>query len=141
MKFINFIIEKFNFDFGNNKEAELESMKLFKKTFGGDSFTVKGFKYKFSNHAAHRYFERVKNESKLFLLDQLKKVSDKMKSEDDETYHVKIKSIDKGFIISKVGKILNVITVYGSEMNNLRKSTEDLIVESYIESLPVIEIE
>lgn len=141
MKFLNFLVEKFNFDFDTTVDAkiELESMRKFKSIFGGDSFKLKGVNYKFSNHAAHRYLERVDNESKLFLLDQFKKISDGIKGKDDgKYYHVKIKKINKGFIIKKNNDYnANVITVYGDDMKNRRKSTETIILESLCELIVI----
>jgi len=128
MNFIGYLIEKFKFD---NNEVELESMRKFKSTFGDDAFKVKGFKFKFTNHAAHRYIERFKNDSKLFLLDQLKKIGTELHSRDNGLYFFKLKGIDKGFIVQRLNSnTAQIITVYGDQMDNKRKSTETIILES-----------
>lgn len=135
MKFVSYLIEKFKF---NDNEAELESMKKFKTNYGSDAFKVKGFKFKFTNHAAHRYLERFKNDSKLYLLDQLKKVGAELHGKENKLYFFKLKGINKGFVIQRVNDYTaQVVTVYGDEMNNKRKTTETIILESFCEIIEI----
>lgn len=143
MNFVSFLIEKFDFDKTDDDRGgrERESMKKFKATFGDNSFVVKGFKIQFSNHATHRYIERVHNDSKIFLLDQLKKVAGALMDKPDDAYHIKIDSINKGFIIKKTGRHLSIVTIYGDEMKNQRNSTVDLILESIVVLLDAITID
>lgn len=132
MNFTNYIIETL--------DIETDLMKKFKTTFGNDTFVIKGVKVKFSYHAMQRYMERDGNDSKIQLLDCLKKVVSAIHELPDDTYHVKIKSLNKGFIIKKNNRIMNVITVYGDEMINHRKTTVDVIIESWMNNLTVVTI-
>lgn len=135
MNFVNYIIEKFEF---KSNEVELESMKKFKSNFGADEFTVKGIKLKFTNHAAHRYLERFNNDSKLYLLDQLKKITKELKNRENKLYFFKLKGIDKGFVVDrKNDRTATVVTVYGDEMINKRKTTETIILESFCEIIEI----
>lgn len=135
MKFLNYIFEKFEF---KSNDDEMASMKKFKANFGSDTFTLRNIKFKFTNHAAHRYIERFNNDSKLYLLDQLKKISQELTGKDHKLYFFKLKGIDKGFVVDfQNDRSAQVVTVYGDEMINKRKTTETIILESLCE---VIEI-
>lgn len=135
MKFVNYIIERFEF---NSNNDETKSMSKFKSNFGSDAFNVKGIKFKFTNHAAHRYIERFNNDSKLYLLDQLKKIANELRDKENKLYFFKIKGIDKGFVVDRItDRTATIVTVYGDEMINKRKTTETIILESICEIIEI----